>query len=202
MKYAYPPEMILSHDFFVRDTEEFYQFYRDKMIYREAQPNITHRALAELEAKGKIKGIVTQNIDGLHQKAGSRKVLELHGSVLRNRCMKCNRSYSLEYIMEYEGVPTCSCSGIIKPEVVLYQEPLDNEVITEAVRIISEARMLIVGGTSLSVYPAAGLVDYYQGDKLVLINKSVTSYDRRADLLLNAGLGEVFSSINNKFNLD
>lgn len=194
-KYDYPPETILSHDFFIHNTEEFYRFYKDKMIHINAQPNITHVKLAELEEMGKMRGIITQNIDGLHQTAGSKKVIELHGSILRNHCMNCGKTYSLEYILGSEGTPVCSCSGTIKPEVVLYQEPLVEPVIREAIRLISEAELLIVGGTSLNVYPAAGLINYYQGDKLVLINNSVTPYDKKADLLITAGLGEVFSQI-------
>lgn len=195
MKYAYPPETILSHRFFINHTEEFYDFYRNKMIYTNAKPNITHRKLEELEKKGKLKGIITQNIDGLHQKAGSKKVLELHGSVLRNYCMNCGTFYTVEHILEKKNVPVCSCGGTIKPDVVLYEEPLDDEVIREAIRLISRAEILIVGGTSLSVYPAAGLIDYYEGNKLVLINKSVTAYDKRAHLLISASLGEVFTNM-------
>jgi NAD-dependent deacetylase len=195
IKYAFPPETILSHSFFVRHTKEFYDFYKDKMIYENANPNITHIKLAQLEEKGKVKGVITQNIDGLHQKAGSRKVLELHGSVLRNYCMKCRKFYDLDYVMKQESIPTCDCGGIIKPDVVLYEESLDDKVLTEAVSLISKAEVLIIGGTSLSVYPAAGLIRYYQGNKLVLINKDVTAYDKEADLLINAGLGEVFSVI-------
>lgn len=194
-KYAYPPEEILSHTFFMKHTEEFYRFYRDKMIYTGAEPNITHKKLAELEAEGRLQGIVTQNIDGLHQKAGSRKVLELHGSVQHNYCMKCNKSYSIDYIMQAEGIPVCSCGGVIKPKVVLYEEALEDDVIRKSVEMISRAEVLIVGGTSLSVYPAAGLIQYYPGNKLVLINKSDTAYDMKADLLINTGLGEVFSSL-------
>ncbi len=195
MKYAYPPETILSHSFFIKKTEEFYDFYRDKMIYSDAEPNITHRKLKELEAKGKLKGIITQNIDGLHQKAGSKKVLELHGSVLRNYCVKCGAFYPIESILETEHIPFCNCGGIIKPDVVLYEEPLEDAVIREAVQLINKAEILIVGGTSLSVYPAAGLIDYYEGSKLVLINQSVTLYDNKTNLLINTSLGEVFSNI-------
>lgn len=194
-KYAYPPETILSHSFFISKTREFYDFYRDKMVYKKAEPNITHIKLAELEEAGKLKGVVTQNIDGLHQKAGSKNVLELHGSILRNYCMKCNKFYEMDSILKQEGVPLCSCGGIIKPDVVLYEESLNDQVISKAVRLISEADILIVGGTSLSVYPAAGLIRYYQGDKLVLINKTITPYDKEADLLINRGLGEVFSAL-------
>lgn len=194
-KYPYPPETMLSHSFFMSHTKEFYDFYRDKMIYRNAKPNITHKKLAELEKEGKLKGVITQNIDGLHQLAGSKKVLELHGSVLRNYCMKCGKPYGLVDILESQDVPTCECSGIIKPDVVLYEEPLNEAVLDEAIRLIRKADVLIVGGTSLSVYPAAGLLYYYEGNKLVLINKSVTTYDGRANLLINTGLGEVFSSL-------
>ena len=194
-KYKYPPETILSYSFFIRNQEEFYEFYRDKMLFLDAEPNITHKKLAQLEAGGKLKAVITQNIDGLHQKAGSKKVLELHGSVLRNYCMRCGKSYGVEIITETKGVPRCSCGGVIKPDVVLYEEGLDQDVLDEAVRHISEAEMLIVGGTSLSVYPAAGLIRYYRGDRLVLINRSPTPYDRYANLLLQCGLGEVFSNL-------
>jgi NAD-dependent deacetylase len=194
-KYAYPPETILSHHFFVQYTKEFYDFYRDKMIYQEAKPNITHTKLAELENKGILQGVITQNIDGLHQKAGSKMVLELHGSVLRNYCMNCNKLYEVDDILKQKGIVRCSCGGVIKPDVVLYEESLNEKVMSEAVRLISRAEVLIIGGTSLSVYPAAGLIRYYQGDKLILINKDVTPYDTNADLLINARLGEVFSSL-------
>jgi NAD-dependent deacetylase len=194
-KYKYPPETILSYSFFIRNKAEFYEFYRDKMIFLDAKPNITHIKLAQLEAEGRLKAVITQNIDGLHQKAGSKTVLELHGSVLRNYCMKCGRSYGIEPVLESEGIPLCGCGGDIRPDVVLYEEGLDQDVLSESVRFIREAGMLIVGGTSLSVYPAAGLVRYYSGDKLVLINKSPTSYDRYADLLFQCGLGEVFSNL-------
>lgn len=195
MKYAYPPETILSHSFFMRRTKEFYEFYRDKMIYQDAMPNITHRKLASLEEAGRLKGVITQNIDGLHQKAGSKRVVELHGSIQRNYCLKCNRYYAFQEIMSQEVIPTCECGGIIKPDVVLYEEPLNDKVTREAVGLIREADVLIIGGTSLSVYPAAGLIRYYEGSKLVLINKSVTAFDSDADLLISTGLGEVFSSI-------
>lgn len=194
-KYKYPPETILSYSFFIRNQAEFYEFYRDKIIFLDAEPNITHRKLAQLEADGKLKAVITQNIDGLHQKAGSKKVLELHGSVLRNYCMRCGKAYGVDAVIEAEGVPLCSCGGVIKPDVVLYEEGLDQDVLSEAVRFISEAEILIVGGTSLSVYPAAGLVRYYKGDRLVLINRSPTPYDKYADLLLQCGLGEVFSKL-------
>lgn len=195
LKYAFPPETILSHRYFRSHTKEFYDFYRDKMISLDAKPNITHNKLKELETKGKLKGIITQNIDGLHQKAGSKKVLELHGSVQRNYCMKCKAFYSVDHIMESKDVPICHCGGVIKPDVVLYEEPLDERIMRDAIRLITRAEILIVGGTSLMVYPAAGLIDYYEGDRLVLINKSVTGYDRRANLLISTSLGEVFSII-------
>lgn len=193
--YLNPPETILSHRFFIDKTEEFYKFYRDKMIYTQAKPNITHLKLAELESMGKLRCVITQNIDGLHQEAGSNKILELHGSVQRNYCMDCGKEYDLDFIKVSEHVPVCSCGGIIKPDVVLYEEALNDRILSEAVLRISQAEVLIVGGTSLSVYPAAGLIRYYKGDKLVLINKSTTSYDKDADLLIQAGLGEVFQDI-------
>jgi NAD-dependent deacetylase len=195
MKYAFPPETILSHHFFMERTKEFYDFYRDKMIYADAKPNITHKKLRELEEKGKLKGIVTQNIDGLHQMAGSVEVLELHGSILRNYCMKCGRFFNLDYIKQQQGIPHCDCGGIIKPDVVLYEEGLDDQVINRSLELISNSEILIVGGTSLSVYPAAGLIRYYRGNKLVLINKDKTAYDGEADLLINTRLGEVFQQL-------
>src|SRR5690606_34052879 len=194
-KYRYPPETILSYSFFVRNQEEFYEFYRDKMLFLDAEPNITHIKLAQVEAEGKLKAVITQNIDGLYQKDGSKKVLVLHGSVLRNLCVRWGKSYGVETVIEAKGVPRCSCGGVIKPDVVLYEEGLDQDVLSESVRYISEAEMLIVGGTSLSVYPAAGLIRYYKGDRLVLINRSPTPYDRYANLLLQCGLGEVFSKL-------
>lgn len=189
-EYDYPPETILSHHFFVQNTEEFYRFYRNKMIFQEAQPNQAHIALANLEKAGKLKAVITQNIDGLHQKAGSKEVLELHGSVLRNNCMSCGTFYPLDEILAHEGVPTCSCGGTIKPDVVLYEEGLDSYVLDKAVSYIKNADVLIIGGTSLAVYPAAGLIDYYRGSKLVLINKSKTSRNAHADLEINASIGE------------
>ena len=183
-KYKYPPETILSHTFYQRRTEEFFEFYRDKMLFPEAQPNAAHLALAKLEEMGKCKAVITQNIDGLHQAAGSKKVLELHGSVLRNYCTRCHKFYDMEYILHSEGIPRCECGGVIKPDVVLYEEGLDSLTLNEAVRCIRQADVLIIGGTSLTVYPAAGLIDYYNGKKLVLINKSVTGMDGRADLLI------------------
>lgn len=192
-QYDYPPETILSHTFYRRNPEEFYRFYRNKMLCLDAEPNAAHKKLAELEAAGKLKAVVTQNIDGLHQKAGSKKVLELHGSVLRNYCERCGRFFDAEYILNSEGVPKCDdCGGSIKPDVVLYEEGLDQRTITESIEVISAADMLIIGGTSLVVYPAAGLVDYYRGNKLVLINKSVTSMDSKADLVISDSIGKVF----------
>lgn len=195
LKYKYPPEQIISHSFFMRDPDEFYRFYKDKMLCLAAKPNACHGALAKLEKAGKLKAVITQNIDGLHQKAGSKNVLELHGSVLRNYCMRCGKSYSAEFIKNFSGVPRCGCGGIIKPDVVLYEEPLDGATIEKAVKAISGADMLIIGGTSLAVYPAAGLIDYYRGDKLVVINLSPTPRDGEASLLIDKKLGEVFSSI-------
>ena len=193
--YDYPPETILSHTFYIRKPEEFFRFYRDKMLFPDAEPSMPHIKLAELEQCGKLKGVITQNIDGLHQKAGSRHVIELHGSVLRNYCERCGEFYGLDTIINSEGVPTCKCGGRIKPDVVLYEEGLDENNINEAVRLIKEADILIVGGTSLGVYPAAGLIDYYRGDKLVLINKSSTPYDKKANLLIQDSLGKVFSAL-------
>ncbi len=195
-KYKYPPETILSHSFYVSQPEEFYRFYRDKMLCLDAQPNAAHIKLAELEKAGKLKAIVTQNIDGLHQKAGSKNVLELHGSVHRNFCQRCHKFFDAEYMLHSDGVPKCdACGGPIKPDVVLYEEGLDNDVIEQSLYYISHADMLIIGGTSLVVYPAAGLVRYYGGHKLVLINKSATDMDKSADLVINEPIGEVFSLI-------
>lgn len=194
-KYDYPPETILSHSFFQRKTKEFYDFYRDKMIYLDAQPNVTHQKLAQWEQEGRLSGIVTQNIDGLHQLAGNKKVYELHGSIHRNYCTKCHKFYGIDAILNSEGVPECECGGVIKPDVVLYEEGLDEQVMAGAMKAIAEADLMIVGGTSLAVYPAAGMLRYYQGDCLTLINKSPTPYDKNADLLIQAGLGEVFSRL-------
>ena len=194
-KYDYPPETILSHTFYMEKTEEFYKFYRDKMLALDAKPNAAHLKLAELEAKGKLKAVVTQNIDGLHQAAGSKHVLELHGSVHRNYCRKCGRLYDASYIKESTGVPKCACGGQIKPDVVLYEEGLDDVTMQSAIHFISQAEILIIGGTSLAVYPAAGLIDFYKGNKLVLINKSATPLDRRADLVIQAPIGEVFQQV-------
>ena len=190
-QYAYPPETILSHTFYMRRPEEFYRFYRNKMLFPDAEPNRAHKALAKLEQEGRLRAVITQNIDGLHQKAGSREVLELHGSVLRNYCTKCGKFYGLEAVLESEGVPRCTCGGVIKPDVVLYEEGLDKHTLQKAVYYISNADVLIIGGTSLTVYPAAGLIDYYGGKKLVLINKSVTPMDSRADLVISGPIGEI-----------
>lgn len=190
-QYAYPPETILSHTFYMKRPEEFYRFYRNKMLFPDAEPNRAHKALAKLEQEGRLRAVITQNIDGLHQKAGSREVLELHGSVLRNYCTKCGKFYGLEAVLESEGVPRCTCGGVIKPDVVLYEEGLDQHTLQKAVYYISNADVLIIGGTSLTVYPAAGLIDYYGGKKLVLINKSVTPMDSRADLVISGPIGEI-----------
>ena len=192
-KYKFPPEEILSHTFFMNNTEEFYKFYKDKMNSLKYQTNITHKKLAEWENAGKLNAVVTQNIDGLHQKAGSKKVYELHGSVLRNYCMKCHKFYDAEFVFNSKDVPTCECGGIIKPDVVLYEEPLNEETMMKAIIAISQADMLIVGGTSLTVQPASSLINYYQGKKLVLINKDTTSYDNIANLVINDGLGKVLN---------
>lgn len=194
-KYDYPPETILSHTFFMKKTEEFYRFYKDKMLCLDAKPNAAHKKLAELEAAGKLTAVVTQNIDGLHQKAGSKNVLELHGSVLRNYCMKCGKFYDAESILHSEGIPRCECAGIIKPDVVLYEEGLDDKTMSEAIYHISNADMLIIGGTSLVVYPAAGMVCYFRGDKLVLLNKSTTSADEHATLCIRESIGQVLDQI-------
>ncbi len=194
-KYDYPPETILSHTFYRNKTEEFYRFYRDKMLCLDAKPNAAHLKLAELEAAGKLKAVITQNIDGLHQAAGSKRVYELHGSVLRNYCESCGKFYDAEYILSSRGVPKCTCGGAIKPDVVLYEEGLDNQTINGAVKAISEADMMIIGGTSLVVYPAAGLIDYYRGNKLVVINKAPTSRDGMADLVISGPIGEILSKI-------
>ena len=193
-KYDYPPETILSHSFFMAKPEEFYRFYRDKMLIRGAQPNAAHRTLARLEQEGKLRAVITQNIDGLHQLAGSKNVLELHGSTLRNYCMSCGKKYGVE-AMSAEPVPRCGCGGLIRPDVVLYEEGLDMDVMNAAVEYIRHADVLIVGGTSLVVYPAAGLINYYRGSRLVLVNKGATGYDSRADLLISDKIGEVFSQL-------
>ncbi|MCR5306055.1 MAG: NAD-dependent protein deacylase [Oscillospiraceae bacterium] len=195
-KYDYPPETILSHSFFLHHTDEFYRFYRDKMLFLDAEPNAAHKKLAQWEREGKLNAVITQNIDGLHQKAGSRKVLELHGSVLRNTCMQCGAKYPVTAITAAKGLPRCEkCGGLIKPDVVLYQEALDNDVMEEAVRCIREADVMIIGGTSLAVYPAAGLVDYFRGSTLALVNRDRTPLDNRADIVVHANIGEVFSAL-------
>lgn len=194
-QYDYPPETILSHTFFVRKPEEFFRFYRDKMLALDARPNAAHEKLAQWEREGKLKAVITQNIDGLHQAAGSRKVLELHGSVLRNYCMKCGRFYDARFVQSREGIPRCDCGGVIKPDVVLYEESLNMETMQEAADCIRQADVLIVGGTSLVVYPAAGLIDYYRGNKLVLINRTPTGRDDMADLVVSGSIGEIFSAL-------
>ena len=195
-KYDYPPETILSHTFYRRKTSEFYRFYKDKMICDGAKPNIIHTALAKLEQEGKVRAVITQNIDGLHQMAGSREVMELHGSVHRNYCEECGKFFNAHYIMESKDVPKCDaigCNGFVKPDVVLYEEGLDDETIRKSIEYIKNADVLIVGGTSLAVYPAAGLIDYYRGNKLILINKSATPKDSMADYIYQGSLSEVFS---------
>ena len=195
-QYDYPPETIFSHTFYRRNPEEFYRFYRNKMLFTDAKPNAAHLKLAALERKGKVRAVITQNIDGLHQAAGSKVVLELHGSVLRNYCENCGEFYDINYILASHGVPRCEkCGGPIKPDVVLYEEGLDQKTINDAVRYIREAEVLIIGGTSLAVYPAAGLIDYFQGEKLVVINKASTPRDSYADLLIQAPIGQVFSQL-------
>lgn len=191
-KYGHEPEVMLSHTFFERRPNEFFDYHLHELTYPDAQPNDAHYALARLEQMGKLKAVVTQNIDGLHQKAGSKNVIELHGSILRNYCMKCGKSYPVSYIMEAEGVPKCSCGGTVKPDVVLYEESLHDGDMDRAIRAIRSADLFIVGGTSLTVYPAAGLVEYYRGKRLVLINKSPTPYDRYADLAIAESIGKVF----------
>lgn len=195
-QYSYPPERILSHSFYRSNPQEFYRFYRDKMLCLDAKPNITHYKLAELEKAGKLKAVITQNIDGLHQMAGSKKVLELHGSVHRNYCERCGEFMSAEEILNSKGIPKCSkCHGPVKPDVVLYEEGLDDGTLNDSIFYISHADMLIIGGTSLAVYPAAGLINYYRGNKLVLINKSDTPMDDKADIHIEDSLGNVFSKI-------
>ena len=194
-KYDYPPETILSHSFYRQKPKEFYDFYRDKMLCLDAKPNKAHLKLAELEKAGKLKAVITQNIDGLHQAAGSKTVYELHGSVLRNYCTSCRKFYDVKKIVDSYDVPVCDCGGVIKPDVVLYEEGLDNDTIQNSVDAIKNADMLIIGGTSLAVYPAASLIDYYRGNKLVLINKSVTPRDSAADLVIHDSLGKVFEQI-------
>lgn len=194
-KYDYPPETILSHTFFINNTKEFYKFYRDKMIIHGANPNKAHYALAKLEKDGKLGAVITQNIDGLHQAAGSKRVYELHGSVHRNYCMKCHKSYDLSFIENSGDIPRCSCGGIVKPDVVLYEEMLDDDTIAGAVEAIKNADTMIIGGTSLNVYPAAGLINYFKNGKIVLINKDITGADRMADLIIREPIGEVLGSV-------
>lgn len=195
-KYAYPPEEIISHSYFLAHPDKFYEFYKDRMIYPDAKPNETHLVLAKMEKLGKLKAIVTQNIDGLHQLAGSQNVYELHGSILRNYCLKCHTFYPLEKIIASTGIPHCDkCGGIIKPDVVLYEEGLDEDVLMNSIRVISQAEVLIVGGTSLVVQPAASLLRYYRGNKLILINKSTTPYDQEANVVLHESLGKIFKEI-------
>lgn len=191
-KYKYSPEMMVSHSFFKNNTEEFFDFYINKMIFLEAKPNSAHKKLAELEKEGKVKAVITQNIDGLHQAAGSKIVLELHGSVHRNYCMKCGKYHDVNFIVNSKGVPKCQCGGIVKPDVVLYEESLNSDVIESAVDYIEKADVLIIGGTSLVVYPAAGLINYFKGSKLVLINKTSTPMDKKADLVIYDSIGKVF----------
>ncbi len=192
-KYKYPPETILSHSFFISRTEDFYDFYRDKLICKDAKPNRAHIALARLEQQGKLKAVVTQNIDGLHQAAGSKTVYELHGSIMRNYCMKCRKFYGLEAIENSKGIPKCSCGGVIKPDVVLYEEGLDDQTVRGAVKAISGADVLIIGGTSLNVYPAAGFLSYFDGRKIVLLNKSATIYDTKADIVIRDPIAQVLA---------
>jgi len=195
MKYDYPPETILSHTFYIKNRQEFFRFYRERMIFLDAQPNEAHRKLAELEKMGKVKAVITQNIDGLHQAAGSREVLELHGSVHRNYCEKCKRYYSLEEVLDKNRPPVCSCGGFIKPDVVLYEESLNQEIMKHSIEYIQNAEVLIIGGTSLAVYPAAGLIDYYRGNKLILINKTPTTKDTQANLVIYGSIGEIMGEL-------
>ena len=194
-KYGASPEQLVSHSYYISNTEEFYTYYKENLVFKDAEPNPAHIKLAELEKAGKLKAVITQNIDGLHQKAGSKNVLELHGSIHRNYCQICNKEYDLDYILKSRGIPRCECGGIIKPDVVLYEEPLNDFVLNTAVHYISDADTLIIGGTSLVVYPAAGLINYFNGSKLVLINKSETPYDGLASLVINEAIGETLAQI-------
>ena len=194
-KFEYPPETIISHSFYQRKPEYFFRFYREKMLPLGFEPNITHKVLARWEQEGKLDAVVTQNIDGLHQKAGSKKVYELHGSVLRNYCTRCRKFYTAEFVKNCDGVPRCTCGGIVKPDVVLYEESLDQDTLEKSIRVIRQADLLIVAGTSLTVYPAAGLVNYYRGDRLVLINRDETPYDDTANLVLHESLGRIFAQL-------
>ena len=194
-QYKYPPETIISHSFYKKNPKEFYRFYKDRMIYQDAKPNKAHYALAKLEQQGKLSAVITQNIDGLHQMAGSKNVLELHGSIHRNYCEKCGKAYPLSYVAESKDIPCCECGGIVKPDVVLYGEGLDNQIVNHALEELRQADMLIVGGTSLVVYPAAGMIDYYTGSKMVLINLSATDKDQKADLVINGKIGEILDQV-------
>lgn len=194
-KWKYPPETILSRSFFDRDPAEYYRFHREKLVIDGVSPNRAHLKLAELEEKGKLRAVITQNIDGLHQAAGSKNVLELHGSILRAYCSRCRRIYPADFINHGEGLPLCSCGGVVRPDIVLYEEPLDNDIVASAIHYIRNADVLIIGGTSLNVYPAAGLINYYKGTKLVLVNLSATPYDDMADLVIHEKIGDVFSQI-------
>ncbi len=194
-KYDWPPEVIVSHSFFEQRPEDFFRFLRDRMIFPDAQPNAAHKALARLEEQGKLAAVITQNIDGLHQLAGNKRVLELHGSMLRHYCLRCGKRYGLDFIANSEGIPRCECGGVVRPDVVLYEEGLDSRILNASVRAIQNADVLIIGGTSLVVYPAAGLLDYYRGNKLVLINRDATARDARADLVIHDSIGEVLGAI-------
>ena len=194
-KFEYPPEQIISHSFYERNPEYFFRFYREKMLPLGFEPNITHKVLARWESEGKLSAVVTQNIDGLHQKAGSQRVYELHGSVLRNYCTRCRKFYPAEFVKNCDGIPRCDCGGIVKPDVVLYEEQLDGDTIERSITAISRADLLIVAGTSLTVYPAAGLINYYRGNRLVLINRDTTPYDNQADLVFHEKLGTIFSQL-------
>ena len=194
-KFEYPPETIISHSFYLRDPEYFFRFYREKMMPLDFEPNVTHKVLARWEQEGKLLAVITQNIDGLHQKAGSKRVYEIHGSVLRNYCTLCGKFHSAEFVKEASGVPRCNCGGIVKPDVVLYEERLDAEMIENSIAAIAAADLLIVAGTSLTVYPAAGLIDYYRGNRLVLINRDETPYDSRANLVIHESLGSIFCQL-------
>ena len=196
MKYDYPPEEILSHTFFVNNTHEFYKFYKDKMNCLDALPNYCHKYLTKLENNGKLKAIITQNIDGLHEKAKSKNVYELHGTIYKNHCMECNKFYDAKYVFECDDIPTCECGGIIKPDVVLYEEGLDDKTINESIKHMSNADLLIIAGTSLTVYPASGLINFYNGTNIVLINKDITPFDNKATLLIQDDLNEVFKKLN------
>ncbi|MDO4401171.1 MAG: NAD-dependent protein deacylase [Coriobacteriia bacterium] len=194
-QYDYPPEVIVSHSFFQARPEEFYRFLRDRMIFPDAQPNAAHKALAKLEQEGKLRAVITQNIDGLHQLAGNKNVLELHGSMLRHYCLRCGKRYDLDFVANGTGIPRCDCGGVVRPDVVLYEEGLDQGILEASVRAIEEADVLIIGGTSLVVYPAAGLIDYYRGNKLVLINRDATARDSRANLVIHDPIGEVLGTV-------